>query len=52
MIKSKKSNLCYTRLAPFQVLRMNGAHLHSFAPGPTLQGYNGGESMATCGRFD
>jgi len=43
--KSKKSNLHYTRLIPFRVSRVGGAHLRSFAR-------NGGESLATCGRFD
>jgi len=30
----KKSNH-YTRLIPFRVSRVSGAHLHSFVPGPT-----------------
>jgi len=31
---------------------MSGAHLRGFAPGLTLQVCSGGESLATCGRFD
>jgi len=50
-IKSK-SNLHYTRLIPFRMSRVSGAHLRGFAPGPTHQGCSGGESLATCGRFD
>jgi len=49
---SKKWNLHYTRLIPFLVSRMSGAHLRGFASRPTHQGCNGGESLATCGRFD
>jgi len=53
-IKSRKSNLHYTRLIPFRVSRVSGAHLRGFAPqqGPYNQGCNGGESLATYGRFD
>jgi len=32
--------------------RVSGAHLCGFASGPTLQGCSGGESLATCGRFE
>jgi len=42
-------NLYYTRLISF---RVSGAYPHLFAPGATLQGCNGGESLATCGKFD
>jgi len=49
---NKKSNLHYTRLIPFQVSRVSGAHLRGFVPEPTHQGCNCGESLATCGRFD
>jgi len=31
----KKSNFYYTRLIPFRVSRVGGAHLHGFAPRPT-----------------
>jgi len=48
----QKSNFCYTRLIPYLVSRVSGAHVRGFAPRPTHQGYNGGESLATCGRFD
>jgi len=34
------------------VLRVSGAHLRCFAPWPTLCGCSGGESLATCERFD
>jgi len=44
-----KSNLCYTRLIPFRVSRVNGAHLCGFAPGLALQGC---EWLSTCGWFD
>jgi len=47
-----KSNLCYTCLIPFRVSRVSSAHLRGFAPRPTHQGCSGGESLATCGRFD
>jgi len=50
--KIKILNLHYARLIPFPVSRVSGAHLSGFAPRPTLQGCNGGESLATCGRFD
>jgi len=55
--KKIKSNLHYTRLIviviTFRVSQVSGAqHLRGFAPGPTLRGYNGGESLATCRRFE
>jgi len=49
--KKIKPNLRYTRLIPVRVSRVSGAQLRSFAPRPTHQGYSGGESLATCGRF-
>jgi len=42
-----KSNLRCTRIIPFWVSRVNGAHLRGFAPRPTHQVCNGGESLAT-----
>jgi len=51
-IKNQKSNLNFTRLIPFRVSRVSSAHLRGFPPWPTLQGCCGGESLATCGRFD
>jgi len=47
-----KSNLHYTRLIPFRMSRVSGAHLRGFAPGPIHQGFNSGKLLATCGRFD
>jgi len=47
-----KSYLNYTRLIPFRVSRVSGAHFRGFAPRSTHQGCSGGESLATCGRFD
>jgi len=41
--KFQKSNLHHTRLIPFRVSRVSGAHLRGFA--------NSGESLETCGRF-
>jgi len=46
-----KSNLLYTRLLPFRMSQVSGAHLRSFAPGPTHQGCSGGKSLALGGRF-
>jgi len=39
---------------PFRVSRVSGAHLRCFAPAARThkQGYSGGESLVTCGRFD
>jgi len=34
------------------VPQVSGARLRGFAPGSTHQGCSGGESLATCGRFD
>jgi len=51
-IRIKKSNLYYTRLIPFWVSRVSGAHLRGFASGPTHQGCSDGESLAMCGRFN
>jgi len=51
VIKSK-SNLYYTCLISFRVSRVRGAHLRSFASGPTLRGCSSGELLPTCGRFD
>jgi len=34
------------------VSRVSGAHLRGFAPEPTHQSCSGGESLATCGRFN
>jgi len=44
--------LHYTRLIPFWVLQVNGAHLHGFAPRTTHQGCNSSKTLAMCERFD
>jgi len=42
--KKIKSNFYYTRLIPFRVSRVSGAHRHeAFAPGPMQQGCSSGE---------
>jgi len=51
MRKSKKLNIRYTRLISFRVSRVSGV-ITSFTPGSALQGYSGGELLATCERFD
>jgi len=48
----KKSNFRYTRLMPFRVSRVSGAHFREFTPEITLQGCSGDESLAACWRFD
>jgi len=42
LMKSKKSNIHYTRLILFPVSRVSGAHFRGFAPEPTLKGCSGG----------
>jgi len=49
---TKKIKSSLYSLKPFRVSRVSGAHLRSFATGPTHQGCNSGELLATCGRFD
>jgi len=52
-IKSKSKNLCYTRLIPFRVSRVSGVPISAaLRQGPYNQGCNGGESLATYGKFD
>jgi len=48
---AKKLNLHYTRLIPFRVSRVDGIHFRSLAPGPTIQGFCGGDSLATWRSF-
>jgi len=45
----QKSNLRYTRIIPFRVSRVSGAHVRGFAPRPTQSGFNGGESLQRVG---
>jgi len=55
MIKIKsnrKSNLFSTRLNTLSGDRINGFHLHGFAPGFTLQVDSDGELLALCRSFD
>jgi len=51
-ISKIKSNLRYTRLLPFRVSQVSGAHLPGFRQDSHFKGYSGGESLATCGIFD
>jgi len=51
--KKSKSNLHYTRLNTLSRVTSERCPFRGFAPGPTHQvDCSGGESLATCGRFD